>query len=188
MNPFLSMKKKLEPLGVYSLSGGTFVEAELKAYAAEFGLLLAAAEELKRELFIRTAERFGLTLREAAAGPEREYLPLEARREMLLYRGAVTVNDNRREDIERAMIACGIRSSIHEKTEDQSLYFNCIETLNTFNSQEETKAAAEEFLPAHLSTTFDFGRLDWNFIDAMDKSFQEMDQADNTWNQIDLYQ
>lgn len=188
MNPYLSIKKKLEPLGVYSLSGGTLVEAELKAYAGELGFLLAAAEELKRELFIRTAESFGLVLREAAAGPERGYLPLEARREMLLYRGAVTVNDNRREDIERAMIACGIRSSISEKTEDQTLYFNCIETLNTFSSQEETEAAAEEFLPTHLSTVFDFGKLDWDFIDAMDKSFQEMDQADYTWNQIDSYQ
>ena len=71
---------------------------------------------------------------------------------------------------------------------DQTLYFNCIETLNTFSSQEETEAAAKEFLPAHLSTVFDFGKLDWDFIDAMDKSFQEMDQAGYTWNQIDSYQ
>ncbi len=187
MNPLLSMKKKLEPLGVYSLQDGSLVEAELEAFAAELNLLLDAAEELKRELFIRTAEGFGIDLRETAAGPKREYLPLADRRKMLLYRGAVTVNDCRREDIERAMIACGIRSSICEKTGEQSLYFNCIETLNTFSSQEETIAAAEEFLPAHLSAEFDFGRLDWDLIDSMDKSFQELDQADYTWNQIDAY-
>ena len=51
----------------------------------------------------------------------------------------------------------------------------------------EIKAAAKEFLPCHLEAEFDFRTLDWNRIDSMDKTFDQMDAAEMTWNQIDAY-
>ena len=188
MNPLASMKKKLEPLGVYTLESGSLVDAELEVYASEFTRALEFLAELQRELFIRTAQSYGLDLREQAFGPKRDYLEEDARREMLLYRGAVTVNDFRKADIEKAMIACGLEASLYEPMDGQTLYFNCTGLIDEFHTQEEVEAAAEEFLPAHLAAEFDLRILTWDYIDGLDLTFDGMDTKDLTWDQIDAYQ
>ena len=183
MNPLQSMKKKIAPLGIYNLDGALLL-AELQAYAGELSALAAAWEELKREIFLPTAQSYGLSLREELCGPRREYLDAAARREMLARRFAVTQEDCRREDVERALRACGLEGSLQERP-GQALYFNCLNTLDEFRTADEARAAAEEFLPAHLTVEFDMRASTWDVMDAWDQDFDTVDAKDLAWQEID---
>lgn len=187
MNALDSISSKLKAIGLYSLNGSTRVDAELAAYAEGFTLISDSIEELEREVFIPTAIDYGLTLREQAFGPQKTDLPVEDRRSMLLYRGAVTVNDYTRESMERAMIAAGVKTSMSEKIPEKKLYINYIAALGGYRTPEQIIAAANEFLPAHLVCEFDFGSLTWNFLDASENTFDAIDKLDYTWDQIDSH-
>lgn len=85
MDSYISMKSKLEPLGLYALDGSTEVDCELKAYAEGLDALFDSLDELEREFFIPTAESYGISRREKFEGKEQPELPLSERREELMY-------------------------------------------------------------------------------------------------------
>ncbi len=85
MKSLVSMKQKLEPLGLYDLSGAGEVDCELKAYAEGLDTLFDTLDELQRENFIPTAESFGLSRRESFEIRERAELPVQERRDSLMY-------------------------------------------------------------------------------------------------------
>ena len=85
MKSLVSMKHKLEPLGLYDLSGSGEVDCELKAYAEGLDTLFDTLDELQRENFIQTAESYGLSRRESFEIRERAELPVQERRDSLMY-------------------------------------------------------------------------------------------------------
>lgn len=85
MKSLVSMKQKLEPLGLYDLSGSGEVDCELKAYAEGLDTLFDTLDELQRENFIQTAESYGLSRRESFEIRERAELPVQERRDSLMY-------------------------------------------------------------------------------------------------------
>ena len=85
MKSLVSMKQKLEPLGLYDLSGSSEVECELKAYAEGLDTLFDTLDEIQRENYIRTAQSYGLSRRESFEIRERADLPVQERRDSLMY-------------------------------------------------------------------------------------------------------
>ena len=85
MDSFISMKQKLEPLGLYDLDGSGEAVCELKSYAEGLDVLFDTLDELEREYFIPTAESFGLSRRESFINRERSDLSAPERRDELLY-------------------------------------------------------------------------------------------------------
>ena len=85
MDSLISMRQKLEPLGLYDLSGFSEVDCELKAYAEGLNTLFDTLDELQREYYIPTAESYGLSRRESFEIRERNDLPVQERRESLMY-------------------------------------------------------------------------------------------------------
>ncbi len=83
MDSFTSMKSKLEATGLYSVVPGTNIYAELKAYAAGLDVLFETLDVMLRELFIDTAETWGIDNRELLLGRIKDDCTLEKRREML---------------------------------------------------------------------------------------------------------
>lgn len=188
MDAIHRLRARLRPLGLYRLDGSTLVDAELSAYAAGLSLLDEELARLEREAFVPTAREEGLTLRERLFGGGKPSLPLEARREMLLYRGGVTASDSTRERIERAVAAAGVRCSIGENRADGILYLNCMELLNAFTGKQSAQRAAQEFLPAHLETVFDFRDLSWDSLEQRGLTFAVMDAAGRSWDSIDHFE
>ena len=84
MDSFTSMKKKLLPLGIFTIEENSNTELELKAYAEGLDILFEKLDELLREYFILTAETYGLTQREIFLGKERGAYSVEHRRNMLV--------------------------------------------------------------------------------------------------------
>ena len=107
MSRLQALRDALRLLGIYKLEKGTLVYAELAAYAAGLDLLENGLDELEREAFLPTAQGEGISRREEIYGKPKTLLPLRERREMLLYRGAINNRNNTREDLERALVACG---------------------------------------------------------------------------------
>ena len=142
MSRLQALRDALRPLGIYKLEKGTLVYAELAAYAAGLDLLEDGLDELEREAFLPTAQGEGISRREEIYGKPKTLLPLRERREMLLYRGAINNRNNTREDLERALVACGLRAQVKENLDGASIYINCFDFLEDFQGQEEIKAAA----------------------------------------------
>lgn len=179
-----SMREKLLPLRLYRMDGESRVEAELSAAAEGLDLVYQALERLTQEAFVETAEGLGFAMRELAFGSERTDLPLELRREMLLYRGAVTVNDNTKESVERALFSIGLRAELWEAPREQKLYVICYEVLDQQVTRYRLKQSALRFLPAHLEIIFDFGKVTWAYLQETEKTFQQLEEPEYTWEQI----
>lgn len=179
------LKRKLRPLSLYSLSEDSLIHAELAAYAVGLDLLLYKLHELERECFISTAETYGLNLRERVFGSVRSELLIQSRRDMLIYRGAITANDFNRDSTGRALMAAGINGYIVEDPSKNEIHINCMELVDTTLSVEQIKEQSQKFLPAHLVVNFDFGKLTWDYIDGKDLAFSEIDTCDLTWSEID---
>lgn len=181
------LKNQLRAICIYKLSGTTIIDAELEGYAEGLAMVEEAISELKQEAFIATASDYGLSLRECIFGATKDNLEIPNRRSMLLYRGAITANDNTRTSLERALIACGINASLIENFDGESIYINCLSLLDGFSSQEDVESAAETFLPAHLRIEFDSRVLNWNYIDNRSYTFNTWESQNLTWNNIDTY-
>lgn len=184
---FQKLQSKLRPLNLYLLSGTTLVDAELKAYAAGIDILNEKLEVLEREAFIATATTYGITERERITGGIKTGIDINNRRDMLIYRFSITVNDFSKANIEKALRACGLDTTIIEKLDGATIHIDCKGLLDHFDTEQDAIEAAQSFLPAHLSAHFDFRILTWDYIDANDKTFSEMDSANFTWDQIDNY-
>ena len=183
-----SMKQKLQSTGLYRLDGSTLVDAELQAYAAAMQALADEIWKLEQEGFVQTAGGDGLELWERACGNVRDTLSTADRREMLCSRLRVTPNDYTAGKLQDALLAAGILAHVAE-IENHTVYINVLGTaeIQSEMSPEEIQALAAEFLPAHLEWSFDFGVLSWDYIDGGDHPFDQMDQADFSWDQIDAY-
>ncbi len=83
VDSFTSMKTKLDATGLYSIEQGTNIYAELKAYGSGLDVLFETLATMLKELFIDTAEDYGISAREKLLGKPRSEFTLEKRREML---------------------------------------------------------------------------------------------------------
>lgn len=185
MSSINNMKQALRPLSLYNLSNTTLIHAELSVYAAEFDRLQSLLSKLEQECFINTATDFGLTYKEKILGKARTDLSVSNRREMLLYREAITSNDFNLTFITQALIAAGIRGNIVEKPSLYQIHINCLELVDSSILKEDAEREARKFLPAHIEAFFDFRPLQWKVIDNLNKTFSQMDAKDFTWKEID---
>ena len=138
MSRLQALRDALRPLGIYKLEKGTLVYAELAAYAAGLDLLEDGLDELEREAFLPTAQGEGISRREEIYGKPKTLLPLRERREMLLYRGAINNRNNTREDLERALVACGLRAQVKENLDGASIYINCFNIITNMSIRYKT--------------------------------------------------
>ena len=102
-------------------------------------------DELEREAFLPTAQGEGISRREEIYGKPKTLLPLRERREMLLYRGAINNRNNTREDLERALVACGLRAQVKENLDGASIYINCFDFWRIFRARRRSSGGQGVF-------------------------------------------
>lgn len=182
-----SMKQKLHPLGIYSLSDGSVVTAELAAYAEVLDAIEAQLTELEQERFVATAQTYGITMRELAIGSEQKNETIEKRRTALLYRSALSETDFNKTAIESVLKTVGINGYIIELPEKNKIYINCLSLEVRGSDKEIKKQIISQFLPAHLECFFDFRNLQWQFIEELSNTFDRMDAISLTWDEIENF-
>ncbi len=180
-----SMIKKLSPLGVYNLSEGSIVYAELAAFSAGLDILRENLDMLLKESFIATAEDLGIEIPERLVGNLRDDLPLSKRREMLSGRLSLNVTDFTPEGFEKMMKLLGISGEIEEYPHTQRIVLNLSEEDYTEAQREWIVSQAKALLPAHLVSDVVFSGFDWRESDSLANTFAQIDGKGYIWNEID---
>lgn len=187
MSALNSMKAKLRPLNLYKLDEENLINAELSAYAAGLDIINDRLEELERECFVSTATSFGLSTKEKIFNSAHDSADIQKRRDWILFRGALRNSDFTNSGIKNTMSGCGMNVKLYENVSDGTFGISCLEITDDSATNETLQKRAEEFLPAHLLATFDFGSITWDIVAQNDMSFDEMDAKDLTWDEIDNY-
>ncbi len=179
--------KALQPLSLYSLKIYTSVYKELESYSVALDVLDEIMDEYIREGFIDTANDYGLSLYEKLYGAERTDLTLEQRREMLIQRINLNVNDNTLSGIKRFFSSLGLKCEIRENPHIFDLYILPLTGEYTSLEQEYIIEKARDFLPCHLTFTIDFRSIDWHGLQQLDLTFAEIDAKQMSWNDFEKY-
>ncbi len=156
MTSYASMKQKLLPLGLYSLSSGSEIDCELKAYAAGLDPLFDKLDLMEREAFIPTAETFGLTRREEFFGRERTDLSAQRRRKRLIAAERCMGDDATPDGFGVFLNSCGLEGIIVDENPNSRLITIYIgDTLSPGEKRLAVQKIARE-IPAHLSARLIF--------------------------------
>ncbi len=175
------MRRALGRTGLYTDPEDQILAGELAAYGTALDAFYAAAEEVRKNLFVQTADAETLGRFERLFRTVPSSAGEDVRRAMLLQRGNVAPGDCSKEALERQLFGAGIRGEIVEQAD--GLYVNVLEVLGI--SEEAALRDAELMLPADLPANVDFGRNFWDTVDARGDPFDRMDAAGLTWDEID---
>ena len=155
-----SMRRRLTETGVYRADGTTAVDAELAAYQAGLQPLTERYEALWQELFVQTAENWGLEKKEHLVGCAAGVVSAEQRRAMLLHHLSVGESAFSKQALEDALACVGISAAITELPSEGKLRIIVTDLSGMAEPDEETAVAlAERFLPVHLTAEFDFSAV-----------------------------
>ncbi len=157
MDSFTSMKTKLEAAGLYKIEEGSNIFAELSAYAAGIDPLFKTLDKMLLELFIDTAEDYGLSCREELLGKVKNDYPIDRRREMLKIYEQMMGGKCTLEAFEMVLRGYGlsnfeIREDVLRKRVTIKVTDNAAPELRTFV---EERVALD--FPAHLLVTVKYG-------------------------------
>ncbi|MBW7572711.1 hypothetical protein [Caproiciproducens faecalis] len=174
----------MKAIKIYSLSGGTAVDDELRAYAQGLDMVCGELETLQRESFTATAADYGLvnaeSLLQIGAATD-----TDERRNAILKRCAITPNDFTVGSMEQIFAMEGIPAKICEKVNEKSIYVNCFDELSSPEKRTAVLRTAKNYLPAHLNAELDFRSISWNNIDGANETFDTKDAFSYTWDAID---
>lgn len=154
------MRRRLAETGLYTPDGTTLADCELAAYAVGMTLLLQQMQELERELFLPTAQDWGLTLWEGTIGVCRHHLDAAQRRSLLLAYLAVSPADCTAVALERQLDSLGITAQVTEQMSAGVVTVAVTDVSRLANpSEEAVQALAKRFLPLHLTINWDFSAV-----------------------------
>ena len=153
MSEFQKMRKTLSATGLYDISQGNLIYAELKAYAEGLDMAFDELDEILRECFAETAESYGLTLREnwlKRYNPDRT---LESRRNAVIKALSVCQTDYTYSGMRKIRDSFNLHGDFHAYTSPLKVTFECTDTLT--NTQKNMLAKQmKRFMPCWLDFEF----------------------------------
>lgn len=187
MSIFSSMYTALSELKFYKLSEESLVYKELMAYDAGFSLIKAFLLDTLTDAFITTCSPERLKEWENLLNiPFASSVPIETRREIVLYKLAVAPNDFSLSGMINSIRSTGVEAEITENPLFSKLTVKIARIFGQSDNLDIIKRQIYDILPAHLNTEFDMGSLTWEDFDAKDYSFGTLDSKDFTWEYFDL--
>lgn len=156
MGAYGSIKARLQPTGLYALSGSTAVDFELLALAEGLDLAYAAVNELQKESFVLTAESWGLENREGISGLDGTG-STEDRRAKLLALGAVTPLSFTKEALASLLAGLGLSAELAENTAGGTVTACFLQEPSC--GRDAAQKILEKFMPAHATAVSDYSRV-----------------------------
>lgn len=153
MDSFTSMKQKLLPLNLYSVSSNSNLSAELLAYAEGLDILFDNLDTMMRECYISTAESYGITEREKLIGAERSEYSIAKRRDMLKNREQTLGLSCTPEAFNMMLKSYGLSDfTMTEKFAQQEVVINVYDSLSNEIKNWINERVEADF-PSHLKIT-----------------------------------
>lgn len=176
MNSLERIKNARLPTGIYSLKDGTLVSAELKAYAAAIDSIAAEIEELRLEMFPKTASGYGLDRTEHILALPTSAAGVEERRKRIL---ALTPRINGKWN--PTLFAKGLFT---ELLPNYSMML--LNGQATVRFVKKGTAATEDFVPA-VQYLLDYFPAFLRFVSNQQTPlWSEIDSAGRSFGEIDL--
>lgn len=174
----------LLPLGVYSRQG-VYTAGELASEGEALDGVLAALEELEREVMLDTAEGQGLERLESLLTYRPVFYNQEGRRAALsaLLRiggDSFTVkalNDN--------LKGCGINAVVSETEERGVVRVHFPNVPGVPEGFERLRKIIEGILPCHLQVNYVYWFLDWGQLEEKFATWGALDRSGHTWEELE---
>lgn len=186
MKSYESMKTKLLPTGLYTLTDYMGVSKELLTYSVGIDNLDDSIDVIIREAFLTTAEDYGLSMWEEMFGGIHNGVDADKRRYMIISRLLLNYNCFTMDGVKSIIDSLGITD--YTITENPSLFMVTIDLSQndyTRTQRKWIKQQLEELLPAHLDIVTIFGSATWDDIEALNLTANEMDYRRYIWDEID---
>ncbi len=174
------MRRILNHIGCYRLTGETAGDWDLKACGAGLDSLEQSMEGLLGDLFAFTASEKRLDVWEKTFRPQRSAGTLEERRSMLAQKLAINPRSFLPGDFSSMLQAAGVTGVVLEQEGGLRILLGDLTGL----TEEETCRELEQILPAHLAWELDKS-VTWTALDALGKTFQRWDAMRKSWSQLD---
>ncbi|MBC8570526.1 hypothetical protein [Zongyangia hominis] len=183
------MGSALRPLGLYDLREGSFVARELRCYAAALDAVDDALDALLREGFVQTASETGISRMEAITSSRQSAdMPIEKRREMLLYRFAHRPDDFSPEGMKNGLRAIGLDATLVELLAQEQLVLSDSSAMADLSQYLRVRREAGQLLPAHLEVLFDMGTLTWAVFEGKNHTWSQWNNLALNWMELEIYQ
>lgn len=183
---FENMKSILSGLQIYDLSPKSYITHELTAYSAGFECVEKQLESIWREMFVMTAEGYGLDRWENIIfGSTNEMLDVSDRRKMIL--SALNVDGDwfTPKLMAGALGAAGIDAELEDVPSEERIVVKATEYRGQSLEYEAINKQLGTILSAHLDFTLDMGVFSWGIFDRLDFTFEEWDELDMTFSEIE---
>lgn len=185
MTSLESMIRRLLPLGVYDLSEGTNIRAELEAYAVALQAYREHIETALRECFISTSQSFGLEIRESVFGNIRSDYTTSQRRQMLILRKSFNDGDFTLDGFDRMIRSFGVSNyTILESPETYTVSIGVNDDCGDADRAWIIRQIALA-LPAQLNSNIYLTGSTFSELDSENMTFEVFDYADRTWSEIE---
>lgn len=174
MSVLQQMKDMLSPLGIYNLDDDSLVAKELTVYANELEKLHNELALMLRELFINTAQDYGIEKIEELFQRVRHDLDIEERRDRILSYMTLSNTDFSLDSIREQLRLSGIVTELVQSAEELSFP----ELISSPDIAEKARQLniIEDIVPAHLDIEVGIMPMCWNELDSLDFNFGTFDR------------
>lgn len=156
MDSFNSLKQKHLQTGLYKIEENNNIFAELKAYAKGLDYLFDIYDEILREMFVDTAESYGLTERERFMGEVNDNFGSNERRYIINTRECANENFCTVSAFEKMLESYGLKNfKMSENFSGQTVTIAIKDNL-TVEQKNYVKGMIEKDFPAHLIVNVNF--------------------------------
>jgi len=186
MAAFDNMKSILSKLQIYDLSPDSYINHELSAYSAGFEYVEKMIDLLLNEMFIVTAEDYGLGRWEKILfGNSNDDVDTSDRRKIIM--SALQIDENwfTPKSMSKALGAIGIEADLEEIFDEERIIVKANEYRGQNLSYEYIQNQLETILPAHLDITLDMGVFSWAIFDSHDLDFDMWDGFDLSCDELE---
>jgi hypothetical protein len=174
------MKRVLENMGLYELTGDSAVEWELAAYDAGFSLLEERFDRLLGDLFVDTASRERIAQWEVLFRDQPAQTNLEDCRESVRQRLSVHPGCFTPQAVKAVLPAAGVRGLLLEEEKKLVVLLGRLMGIN----QNEANLELDRLLPSHIPWSWD-DSVTWVALNAYPATFQDWDGLGRTWQELD---
>ncbi len=189
MNCLESMTALMRPLSAYSLRTDNVVYAELAGYYAGLRSVEEQLALLWREGLVGSAQEFGLRewermIRSTAF----ESADVDVRRRIVVYTLCRMPGDFNREGMLRGLRSLGLECELLEDTSIRTVTVMVNGSCGMLRTYEQVLSRVSDILPAHVNVVLDVGIVTWELLDDSDRSFDEADAQEKSWDEFELTQ
>ena len=140
------MKKQLEDSGLYEVTDGSLIMAELAAYVEGLDICFGELDSLEKNAFVPTAEGDGLQRWERLTGRPFAWSLTEDRRNAVIKALSVSCSDYTLSGMQKAAESFGVNGQLSLDSANNRIVFTCTDPISPA-AKERLKKCLRGYMP-----------------------------------------